>query len=176
MEEIYFSRWKVVLRSVVILLCALGYIGLFFITPSDHPVMPIALEYFLAVVCIMGGVVMLYVVWFMAFTYLWCAITNRPIVIITNDNLQIYDMSVKHYFVLPWNDITKIERFEYKSQEVFDVYLHDSDLYLLQEPSRFRRLILKLNAFSMRGAATRIPANDLAVDSDWLFNELQSHL
>ena len=88
----------------------------------------------------------------MAFTYLWCAITNRPIVIITNDKLQIYDMSVKHYFVLPWNDITKIE------------------------PSRFRRLILKLNAFSMRGALTRIPANDLAVDSDWLYNELQSHL
>ena len=176
MKEISFSRWKVILRSVIILLCALGYFGLFFITPSDHPSVSPALYYFLNVVYVIGGLIILYVVWFLAFTYLWCAITNRPIVIITNDNLQIYDMSVKHYFVLHWNEITKIERFEYKSQEVFDVYLHDSDLYLLQEPSRFRRLILKLNAFSMRGAATRIPANDLAVDSDWLYNELQSHL
>ena len=176
MKEISFSRWKVILRSVIILLCALGYFGLFFITPTDHPSVSPALYFFLNVVYVIGGLIILYVVWFLAFTYLWCAITNRPIVMITPNFLQIYDMSVKRYFVLHWKDIARIERFEYKSQEVFDVYVHDSGLYLLQEPSSIRRFILKLNAFSMRGAVVRIPAQDLATDSDWLYNELQSHL
>jgi hypothetical protein len=176
MNEIYFSRWKSFVRAAVIILCTLGYFALLFIEPSDHPYIPIALKYFLGAVIIIGGVVLVYASIFIGFGYLVYAFGRHPMVIITDDKLQIYDMSIKRYLIFDWKDVVKIESVVLKGDLAFDVYVNDDKRYQFLETSRWRRFMLKFNALVMQGAAVRIPVCDLDVDNNWLFNELQSHI
>ena len=177
MNEIYFSRWRVIIRAAVILICTLAYWGLvLFVRPSDHPYIPVALKYFLGAVIIFGGLLMVYASFFIGFSYLGHVIRRRPIVIITDDKLKIYDMTIKRYLILDWKDIIKIESVVFKGDLSFDVYVNEDKRYQFLETSRWRRFILKLNSLFLCGAAVRIPVSDLAVDNNSLFNELQSHV
>lgn len=176
MNEIYFSRWKCITRAAVIIIGTLAYFGLiFFVEPSDHPYIPLALKYFLGAVIIIGGVVLVYASIFIGLGYLVYAIRKHPMVIITDDKLQIYDLSIKRYLIFDWKDVVKIESVVLKGGLAFDVYVNEDKRCQFLETSRWRRFILKLNSLFLQGATVRIPVSDLAVDENWLLNELQSH-
>ena len=96
-------------------------------------------------------------------------------VIITDDKLQIYDLSIKRYLIFDWKDVVKIESVVLKGGLAFDVYVNEDKRCQFLETSRWRRFILKLNSLFLQGATVRIPVSDLAVDENWLLNELQSH-
>lgn len=175
MTEIYYRRWKIYFRGVMLLLLPLAYIALLFVKPSDHPYISIALYYFLAAVIILGLLVMLYVMWF-GIGCLWDAFSHKPIVIITDQALQVYDTSIRRYHIFNWENVAKIERGWYNYSLFYDVYTIDDKRLQLLEVSRWRRFILKLNTLAMGGAAVRIPADDLAADKTWLLAELQAHI
>lgn len=175
MTELYYRRWKIYFRGAMLILLPLAYIALLCVEPSDHPYIPIALYYFLAAVIIFGLVIMLYIMW-IGIGYLWDAFCNKPIIIITDQTLQVYDMSIRRYHIYNWKNVVKIERAWYKGGLLYDVYTTDDERMQLLDVGRWRRFILKLNAMTTGGVAVRIPANDLATDKTELYAELQSHI
>ena len=176
MTEIYYRRWKTYFRGAILIMLALGYIIMvLFVKPSNYPHPVITRNYFLGAVMTIGLVMMLYVMW-LGIGYLWDAFCNKPIVIITDQTLQVYDMSIRRYHIYNWKNVVKIERAWYKGGLLYDVYTTDDERMQLLDVGRWRRFILKLNAMTTGGAAVRIPANDLATDKTELFAELQNHL
>ena len=175
MTEIYYRRWKVYFRGAMLILLPLAYIALMFVKPSNYPHPVFTINYFLGAVMFFGLVMMLYVMW-LGIGYLWDAFCNKPIVIITDQTLQVYDMSIRRYHIYNWKNVTKIERGWYKGNLFYDVYTNDDERLQHLDVSRWRRFMLKLNTLTMRGAAVRIPAEDLATDKTELYTELQAHI
>lgn len=57
------------------------------------------------------------------------------------------------------------------------VVLKDYDEFYRQEPSRYRRFLLRMDSgLTVSGAVTCIDINTMDADPKWLLNRLNSHL
>jgi hypothetical protein len=122
-----------------------------------------------------GAAILAYVI-FNSFSQLGLFIRRTPVVIITNDQLHVYDLNLKRYRIFDWKDVVKIEDFNFRGSLSFDLYVREDERYQLLETSPWTRFKLKLAAISQRGAAIRIPASTLEVTPRTLYNMLQSHI
>ena len=176
MTEIYMSRWHAFTLIVILPVLALMYWACcYFVIPIDAPGGDVGFKYFAEGVMLFGAALMAFVV-ISSFTQLGFILRRKPIVIITSDQLQVYDFTLKRYRFFDWKDVEKIEDFNFKGSLSFDIHVREDERYQLLETNPWRRFKLKLNALSLRGAAVRIPASTLDVSPRTLYNELQSHM
>ncbi len=177
MTEIYISRLYAISKAVIIPVCALCFWAICFHTiPINEPNVSAAFNHFVEGVMIFGAVLMVYVLACHTFTELKFLLRRTPIVVITNDMLQVYDFAYKRYRTFDWKDVVKIEKISDISYTYFDVYVRNEERYQIIEPTRWRRFMQKLNTSLLHGAAVRITATILNIPKQELYTELQSHI
>ena len=177
MTEFYFSRWQAIVTAVMLFLLTSTFWALcYFLIPIDVPYMSTGFIYFIEGLCLFAAAVATFVTIYVGFRQLWFVIRHMPIVVITNDHLQVYDLTRKRYLIFDWQDVLEIEDFTFKGSLSFDIHVREDKRYQLMEPSAWRRFMLKLNNLSLHGAAVRIPASSLNVSPRTLYNALQSHM
>ena len=177
MTEFYFSRWQSIVTAVMLtLLTSVIWVLCYFLIPIDAPNISPVINHFTEGLCLFAAVVATFVTIYVGFRQLWFVIRHMPIVVITNDHLQVYDLTRKRYLIFDWQDVLEIENFTFKGSLSFDIHVREDKRYQFTEPSRWRRFMLKLDQLSLQGAAVRIPASGLNVSPRTLYNELQSHM
>lgn len=176
MTEIYTSRLYAFIQTVFLPVIALGYwFCCYLVIPINTPGISVVFSYFIDAVMLFGAAILAYVI-FNSFSQLGLFIRRTPVVIITNDQLHVYDLNLKRYRIFDWKDVVKIEDFNFRGSLSFDLYVREDERYQLLETSPWTRFKLKLAAISQRGAAVRIPASTLEVTPRTLYNMLQSHI
>ena len=176
MTEIYMSRWQAISTAVLLLMGALVYWCLcYHLIPINEPNVSAAFSHFTEAVLLFGAVVMVFVVYF-SFSQFRLFIRRTPIVVITNDQLQVYDFAYNRYRMFDWKDVVKIEKISDICYTYFDVYVRNEERYQIIETTRWRRFMQRLNNSLLQGAAVRISPTILNISNRELFNMLQSHI
>jgi len=176
MTEIYMSRWHAISTTVLIPLLAVVYwVCCYHVIPIDAPNVSAAFSRFVEGVMIFGAVVMAFVI-YLSLSQLRIFLHRTPIVVITNDKLQIYDFTYNCHRVFDWKDVVKIEKVSMKNATHFDVFVRNEERYQIIETTRWCRFMQKLNKPFLRGAAVRITPTTLNISNRELFNMLQSHI
>ena len=177
MTEFYISRLYAISKAVIILVCALCFWAICIHTiPINEPNVSAAFIHFTEAVTIFGAVLMVYVLACTTFTELKFLLRRTPIVVITNDQLQVYDFAYKRYRMFDWKDVVKVEKISDICYTYFDVYVRNEERYQIIETTRWRRFMQRLNNSLLRGAAVRISPTILNISNRELFNMLQSHI
>jgi len=177
MTEIYISRLYAISKAVIIPVCALCYWAICIHTiPINEPNVSAAFSHFVEGVMIFGAVLMIYALACHTFTELKFLLHSTPIVVITNNQLQVYDFAYNRYRMFDWNDVVKIEKISDKCYTYFDVYVRNEEQYQIIETTRWRRFMQRLNTSFLQGAAVRITATTLNIPNRELLNMLQSHI
>ena len=177
MTEIYISRLYAISKAVIIPVCALCYWAIcFHLIPLNEPNVSAAFNHFTEGALIFGAVFLVYVLACHTFTELKLLLRRTPIVVITNDQLQVYDFAYNRHRVFDWKDVVKIEKISMRRSTYFDVYVRNEERYQIVEPTRWRRFMQKLNTSFLQGAAVRITPTILNIPKQELYTELQSHI
>ena len=177
MTEFYISRLYAISKAVIILVCALCFWAIcIHIIPINEPNESAAFIHFTEAVTILGAVLMVYVLACTTFTELKFLLRRTPIVVITNDQLQVYDFAYNRYRMFDWKDVVKIEKISDICYTYFDVYVRNEERYQIIETTRWRRFMQRLNNSLLHGAAVRISPTILNISNRELFNMLQSHI
>jgi len=176
MTEIYMSRWHAISTTVLIPLLAVAYwVCCYHVIPIDAPNVSAAFSRFVEGVMIFGAVLMVFVI-YLSLSQLRIFLHRTPIVVITNDKLQVYDFNYKCHRVFDWKDVVKIEKTSDRSHIYFDVYVRNEERYQIIETTRWRRFMQRLNTSLLHGGSVRITATILNIPNRELFNMLQSHI
>jgi len=176
MTEFYISRLYAISFAVILLMGALVYWCLcYHLIPINEPNVSAAFSHFVEAVLLFGAVVMVFVVYY-SFSLFRLFIRRTPIVIITNDQLQVYDFAYNRYRMFDWKDVVKIEKTSDRSHIYFDVYVRNEERYQIIETTRWRRFMQRLNNSLLQGAAVRISPTILNISNRELLNMLQSHI
>ena len=176
MTEIYMSRWQAISTAVLLPMGALVYWCLcYHLIPINEPNVSAAFSHFVEAVLLFGAVVMVFVVYY-SFSLFRLFIRRTPIVIITNDQLQVYDFAYNRYRMFDWKDVVKVEKISDKCYTYFDVYVRNEERYQIIETTRWRRFMQRLNNSLLQGAAVRISPTILNISNRELLNMLQSHI
>ena len=176
MTEFYISRLYAISKAVIILVCALCFWAICIHTiPINEPNVSAAFI-FTEAVTIFGAVLMVYVLACTTFTELKFLLRRMPIVVITNDQLQVYDFAYNRYRMFDWKDVVKVEKISDICYTYFDVYVRNEERYQIIETTRWRRFMQRLNNSLLHGAAVRISPTILNISNRELFNMLQSHI
>ena len=177
MKEFYITRWQAISKAVLILFAAVGYWAIcIHLIPLNEPYVSARVNHLTEGALIFGAVLMAYIVAFHAFTELKLLLRRTPIVIITNDQLQVYDFAYNRYRMFDWKDVVKIEKISDICYTYFDVYVRNEERYQIIETTRWRRFMQRLNKPFLRGAAVRISPTILNISNRELLNMLQSHI
>ena len=176
MTEIYMSRWQAISTAVLLPVAAVVYwVCCYHVIPIDAPNVSAAFSRFVEGVMIFGAVVMVFVV-YLSLSQLRIFLHRTPIVVITNDKLQVYDFTYNCHRVFDWKDVVKIEKTSDRSHIYFDVFVRNEERYQIIETTRWCRFMQRLNKPFLRGAAVRITASTLNIPNRELLNMLQSHI
>ena len=170
------SRWQAISTAVLLPMGALVYWCLcYHLIPINEPNVSAAFSHFVEAVLLFGAVVMVFVVYY-SFSLFRLFIRRTPIVIITNDQLQVYDFAYNRYRMFDWKDVVKVEKISDKCYTYFDVYVRNEERYQIIETTRWRRFMQRLNNSLLQGAAVRISPTILNIPNRELLNMLQSHI
>ena len=176
MTEFYISRLYAISFAVILLMGALVYWCLcYHLIPINEPNVSAAFSHFTEAVLLFGAVVMVFVV-YLSFSHFRLFVRRTPIVIITNDQLQVYDFTYNRYRMFDWKDVVKVEKISDKCYTYFDVYVRNEERYQIIETTRWRRFMQRLNNSLLQGAAVRISPTILNIPNRELLNMLQSHI
>ena len=176
MTEIYMSRLYTISKTVFLLAAALGFWFIcFHLIPIHDPHVSASFIHFTEGVLLFGAVVMVFVVYH-AISQFRLYIRRTPMVIITNDKLQVYDFAYNCHRTFDWKDVVKIEKFSDRRHTYFDVYVRNEERYQIIETTRWRRFMQKQNNLLLHGAAVRIIPTMLNIPKRELYTELQNHI
>lgn len=176
MTEIYMSRLYTISKTVFLLAAALGFWFIcFHLIPIHDPNVSATWNNLTEGALIFGAVVMVFVVYH-AISQFRLYIRRTPMVIITNDQLQVYDFAYNCHRTFDWKDVVKIEKFSDRSHTYFDVYVCNEERYQIIVTTRWRRFMQWQNNLLLQGAAVRISPTILNISNRELFNMLQSHI
>ena len=176
MTEIYMSRWHTISTAVLLPVAAVVYwVCCYHVIPIDEPNVSAAFSRFVEGVMIFGAVVMVFVI-YLSLSQLRIFLHRTPIVVITNDKLQVYDFTYNCHRVFDWKDVEKIEKTSDRHHTYFDVFVRNEERYQIIETTRWCRFMQRLNGPFLRGAAVRITPTILNISNRELYNMLQNHI
>lgn len=179
MKEIYFRKFKVTCTTLVIFLCGLGYLWCIFaldLTNMKRLSHIDAVYYSILAVIVFGALLMLVVNGVTIRKFVHGIVLHRPVLILTDGSLHIYDSFCGNYIVLPWSQIEAFEPFDYKGKTTYYVVLRDYDTYYRQLASWLRRYIMWSNSMIIRRSVINIDTPSMDIDADELLGLLNSHL
>ncbi len=172
MEEHFFRKVRYTLSTIAIVLCTLGILwGAIELHRRDLE------QIWLLAIVDFGALIVMWTCWLYLRMYVKCIICRQPALVLTDDRLQIFRFYYGDYLTLTWDRIESFEPYVFKGHTLYYVVLKDYDEFYRQEPSRYRRFLLRMDSgLTVSGAVTCIDINTMDADPQWLLNRLNSHL